>query len=81
MGHITECIGAQGYVVPPFIIFAATWHKDTWYDELPHDWKIAVSKNGWTTNELSLEWIKHFDRYTRPRTKETYHSAYFGWAR
>ncbi|POS82631.1 hypothetical protein EPUL_004731, partial [Erysiphe pulchra] len=25
------------------------------------------SKNGWTTNELGLEWLKHFDRYTKTR--------------
>jgi hypothetical protein len=27
-----------------------------------------VSDNGWTTDELGLKWLKHFDSYTEPRT-------------
>jgi hypothetical protein len=31
-----------------------------------------VTPNGWTTNEQGLEWIQHFDRHTRDRTKGGY---------
>ena len=34
-----------------------------------HDWRIGTSSNGWITNELGLEWIKHFDKHIRTRTK------------
>jgi hypothetical protein len=34
---------------------------------LPSDWVLAVSNNGWTTNKLSLEWLKHFDKRTKQR--------------
>ena len=34
----------------------------------PKDWQIGVSKNGWTTNELGLEWLKHFIQHTTART-------------
>src|SRR5699024_800956 len=30
------------------------------------------SENGWITNELGLEWIKHFDEYTKARTIGSY---------
>jgi hypothetical protein len=33
---------------------------------------IAVSDNGWTTDELGLEWVKHFNQHTKSRTKGTY---------
>jgi hypothetical protein len=29
---------------------------------------IAVSDNGWTTNELGVEWLKHFNAHTKART-------------
>ena len=31
---------------------------------------IATNPNGWTTNELGLEWIKHFDSHTKARAKD-----------
>jgi hypothetical protein len=34
---------------------------------LPRDWAIAVSDNGWTNNELGVEWLKHFNAYTKTR--------------
>jgi hypothetical protein len=40
-----------------FIIFQGKNHLSAWYEEdnLPHDWVIAVSENGWTTNALGLQ--------------------------
>ncbi|KAJ8113168.1 hypothetical protein OPT61_g4640 [Boeremia exigua] len=59
-----------GPAIPPFIIFKARHHLTGWYKEedLPQDWVIGVSSNSWTTNELGLEWLKHFDRHTKERT-------------
>ena len=47
----------------------ARQHLSSWYEsgDLPHDWVIAVSENGWTTNKLGLEWLKHFDEHTKKR--------------
>ena len=41
----------------------------SWYDEfkLPKHWRLSVSDNGWTTNEIGLDWIKHFELHTQPR--------------
>jgi hypothetical protein len=33
---------------------------------------LAVSNNGWTTNELGLDWVKHFNRHTQSILKGVY---------
>jgi hypothetical protein len=55
---VIQGINAKGWSIPPFIIFATKLHQKTWYQcGLPPTWKIAVSENGWTNDELSLQWI------------------------
>ena len=64
-------INAAGWSVPLFLVFAGQYHLSTWNEEaeIPRDWAIAVSDNGWTNNELGVAWIKHFDAYTKTRVK------------
>jgi hypothetical protein len=62
---VIQGINAAGWTIPPFIIFAGRYHLSTWYKEdIPQDWAIVVSDNGWTTNELGVEWLKHFIKHT-----------------
>jgi hypothetical protein len=71
---VIQGVNALGWAIPPFIILAAQYHLANWYSEcsLPHDWRIATTDNGWTTNAVGLDWIKHFDYHTAPRTKGIY---------
>jgi hypothetical protein len=71
---VIEAINAEGQSIPPFIIGAGKDHLANWYEEcdLPGDWVIALSENGWTNNNLGLEWLKHFDRATSKRTNSRY---------
>jgi hypothetical protein len=71
---VIQGINSQGWAIPPFIIVAGQYHLSAWYESspLPLDWVIAVSENGWTTNERGLEWIQHFDKHTKTRTKGVY---------
>ncbi|KAM6514320.1 hypothetical protein FALCPG4_18908 [Fusarium falciforme] len=64
----------QGWWLPPFIIVTGQYHLSTWYEDrlLPQDWVIATTENGWTTNERGLEWVRHFDKHTKPRTTGEY---------
>ena len=57
----------------------AKHHLSSWYEDptIPSDWKIGVSNNGWTNNELSVNWIKHFDQHTKARTKGVYRLLIF----
>ncbi len=70
---VIQGVNALGWAIPPFIILAAQYHLANWYTEcsLPADWRIATTDNGWTTNAVGLDWIKHFDFHTAPRTKGT----------
>jgi hypothetical protein len=63
---VIQGINAAGWAIPPFLIFAGQYHLSAWYEEedIPRDWAIAVSDNGWTTNEIGLEWLKHFIKHT-----------------
>jgi hypothetical protein len=66
---VIQSICAAGYAIPPFIIYKGRVHISAWYGEadIPSDWRISVSENGWTNNDLGLEWLKHFDTYTKTR--------------
>jgi hypothetical protein len=87
---VIQAINAEGQSIAPFIIGAGQYHLANWYREcdLPGDWVIATSPNGWTDNKLGLEWLKHFDRSTTNRSTgpcrllildghESHHSADF----
>lgn len=56
-------------MIPPFIIFAGQYHLSAWYKDnnILYNWAFAVSDNGWTTNELGVEWLKHFIKHTAER--------------
>jgi hypothetical protein len=71
---VIQGVNALGWSIPPFIILAAQYHLANWYTEcnLPADWRIATTDNGWTTNAVGLDWIKHFDYHTASRTKGKY---------
>lgn len=71
---IIETINSQGILIPPLVIFDAVMHQRAWYEQnLPSDWTIGVSDNGWTTNEIGLFWLeKVFDKYTKGRTVGRY---------
>jgi hypothetical protein len=63
---VIQGINTAGWAIPPFLIFAGQYHLSAWYKEedIPRNWAIAVSNNGWTTNELGVEWLKHFIKHT-----------------
>jgi hypothetical protein len=67
---VIQGAGALGFCVPPFIVGSGKYYLLSWYEDspLPPDWVIATSDNGWTTNEIGLGWIKHFNKSTESRT-------------
>ncbi|EAQ88445.1 hypothetical protein CHGG_05064 [Chaetomium globosum CBS 148.51] len=72
---VIECINASGWSVDPMIIFEGKVHISSWYDGsvLPKTWRIGVSDNGWTTDELTFEWLREvFEPQTRKRTVGRY---------
>jgi hypothetical protein len=41
------------------------------YQGLPSTLKFSVSANRWTTNQIGLQWIKHFEKPTRSKTTDS----------
>ena len=70
---VIQAVGAQGRVVPPYIIVAGMNHLSDWYEDspFPAEWRVTVTDNGWTTNEKGLEWVQFFNQQTKP-TKGVY---------
>jgi hypothetical protein len=69
---IIQGVCAAGWVIPPFIIFGGKVLITSWYPGLPRDWVIETSTNGWTTNELGVKWLKHFNAHTKACTRGAY---------
>lgn len=67
---VIQAINAIGWAIPPFIIFKAVYHLNTWYasQNLLKSWVTGVFENGWIINELGIAWLKHFNAHTKTRT-------------
>ena len=69
---VFETISSAGRVLPSMIIFKGKTHRSNWFHDidLPSEWVIATSANGWTTDELGFEWLQQiFDPYSRAQIK------------
>lgn len=53
------------------VILKGKVHQSTWYEhcQIPPDWIIALSPNGWTSDQLGLTWLKDvFEPSTSTKT-------------
>jgi hypothetical protein len=54
-----EAINACGWVLPPMIIFKSKRYLESWFSiDIPDDWRIEVSPNGWTNDAIGLRWLQ-----------------------
>ncbi|EEA20812.1 hypothetical protein TMatcc_000803 [Talaromyces marneffei ATCC 18224] len=69
-----EATNSTGWAIPSYIIFKAKKNvRLGWFDDLPSDWRIDISENGWTTDQIGLEWLKtHFIPYINGRSMGSY---------
>ncbi|KAI1676274.1 DDE superfamily endonuclease [Pyrenophora tritici-repentis] len=65
---VIQGVGASGRRLPPFVVFAGKVLINVWFENLPADWVLEVSPNGWTNNQLALAWLEHFDTHTKRHT-------------
>lgn len=69
---LIQGIGAKGSTIPPFIIFAGDQHASSRLKkDIPEEWSINGSAEGLITNDLSIEWLQHFQLHTSNVTKPT----------
>lgn len=71
---LIECVSVDGRKLPAYIIFAGKTIQAAWgraYNE--KNAYIRVSENGWTDNEISVQWLNdHFEPSTRPCHSASY---------
>jgi hypothetical protein len=65
---VIQGVGASGRRIPPFVIFAGKVLINIWFENLPADWVLEVSPNGWTNNKLALAWLDHFEEHSKKHT-------------
>ncbi|SPO28103.1 related to transposase [Ustilago trichophora] len=67
---VIECIGSAGQVLPPLVITKGHVHtvgEQRRMEDVPATWRFAKSNNGWTNNELAVQWVETiFDPSTTP---------------
>jgi hypothetical protein len=54
---LIECVSVSGRVLSPWVIFKGKVHQKAWRNRL-NSGHIALSENGWTDDELGLEWLE-----------------------
>ena len=56
------------------MIVKGTYYLINWNTEsgFSDNWIIKLTDNGWINNEMDLDWIKHFNIYTKSRSTDTY---------
>lgn len=69
---VIETICGNGTVLPPLVIYKGAKHYMGWYQYLvdnseAEDYLFAILPKGWTSRKLGMEWLKHFDKITKPR--------------
>ena len=71
---VIQSIYTAGYITLLFIIYKGRVYIFTQYKEadIPYNWKLLVSKNGWTNNALGLKWLKHFNKHIKTRQVGSY---------
>lgn len=70
---VMECIGANGYSLPPYVIFQGQRVQSNWSSQaIDPNTVVQVSSDGWANPEIALAWLKHFDYYTKPQLRRKY---------
>jgi len=63
---VIECVCGNGDALKPHYIFKGKRLQSTWVEDDPTGGSYSVTSNGWTDNELAVEWFdKVFDAQTR----------------
>jgi hypothetical protein len=52
-----EAVNATGWPLPPYIIFKGKSVVEGWFDNLPADWRLDASDNGWTSDNIAIKWL------------------------
>ncbi len=56
------------------LILSEKQHLEKWIEknDLDDNMTLAVNYNGYSNNEISFKWLKHFDKHTLKKQKKTW---------
>ena len=72
LATICETKSGGGYVLPPVITSSGAIHRSGSLQQQASVMALAVSGTGYSSDILSLEWLKHFERFTAKRQHGLY---------
>ncbi|KAJ5124561.1 uncharacterized protein N7515_008386 [Penicillium bovifimosum] len=65
-----ECTNASGWALPPCVVHKGRDITKSGLACVPEDWRVEISPNGWTSDEINLRWLeKLFIPSTTSRVK------------
>jgi len=65
---VIECVSGNGDVLPPMLILTGSVILESWFDNsLKDKVAITVSETGYSNDDISLAWVKHFEQYSAKR--------------
>jgi hypothetical protein len=67
-----ETICADGSEIPPLVILSMQTHLEGTFQNLNKKILMAVSDTGYSNDKINLEWIHHFNKFTKKKTKGVY---------
>ncbi|XMA13656.1 hypothetical protein WAI453_006447 [Rhynchosporium graminicola] len=63
---VIEGICADGREIPPFVIIEGKYYMEKWFNsKLKGEESVKVSDSGYTSNEIAVDWLKHFIKYAK----------------
>ena len=62
---IIEAISAGGESIPAMLILSGKTHNASWFRNLHDGTLVGVTETGYSNDEFALEWIAHFDRFSK----------------
>jgi hypothetical protein len=67
-----ECIAADGWLMPPWFLVKGQYHMENWYrtTNLPSDYCIVPTPNGWTSDTIAFQWLHSFHECTKNRVSK-----------
>jgi len=64
-----DSICTNGSTIPPFLVFKGKQHTQAMWEEAlasVGECTIGLTENGWSNAEVGFEWLKHFERHSKP---------------
>ena len=75
---LTKCISRGGYHVPYMLTFKGAWHLRKYFkNKIDGDTLFSRSDSGFVNDKLTLRWLRHFNDFTKNRTKGRYRMLIF----